>query len=116
MSEKNYLLVTYVYIYIPTALLTILYSIIIFKQAFLQPGVLTTRGLTTRGSYIQRFLQPGVLQPGVLISRGLTTRGSYNQAKAKGLKLKMKTPHKNFVEYSHPTACSSVDREPTWYY
>ena len=40
--------------------------------------------LTTRGSYKQRFLQPGVLQPGVLTTRGLTTMGlttrdSYNQ-------------------------------------
>ena len=55
---------------------------------------LTTRGLTSTGSYNQGFLQLQVLQPGVLTTRGLTTRhlttrhlttrgsykwGSYNQ-------------------------------------
>ena len=39
---------------------------------------LTSRGLTTRDSYNQGFLQQGVFQPGVLSTRGLTTRGSYN--------------------------------------
>ena len=48
----------------------------------LQPGVPTTRSLTTRGSYNQEsykqgFLQPVVLQPGVLISRGSYNQGSY---------------------------------------
>ena len=55
-----------------------------YNQGFLllrvlQPWVITTGGLTTRGSYSQRsynqtFLQPGVLQPLVL-----TTSGSCNQ-------------------------------------
>ena len=56
---------------------------------FLQPGVLqsavlTTRGPEIRGSYNQGFLQlgalhPEVLQPGVLISSGSYKHGSYNQ-------------------------------------
>ena len=37
-----------------------------------------SRGITTWGSYNQRFLQPGVLQAEFLATRGLTTRGSYN--------------------------------------
>ena len=50
-----------------------------YKEGILQPEVLPTRGLRTKGfynqgSYNQVFLQLGVLQPGVL-----TTRGSYNQ-------------------------------------
>ena len=64
------------------------------QPEILQPGFLTTRGLTTsgsnnQGSHKKRFLQPGILQPGVLTkgvlqpgvftTRGVTTRGSYNQ-------------------------------------
>ena len=54
----------------------------VFDKGFLQPGVPTVRGLTTRdsynrGSYNKGFLQPGVLQPGLLTTRGLRSRGSY---------------------------------------
>ena len=59
------------------------------KPRVLQPGFLTTWGLSTSGFYNggsdnQRFFKPGVLQPGVLesgvlTSWGLTSRGSYNQ-------------------------------------
>ena len=70
-----------------------------YNQGFLppgvsQPGVLTSRVVTTwgpyilgvltiRGSSIQRsykqgFLQPGVLQPTVLTSRGSENQRSYN--------------------------------------
>ena len=48
-----------------------------------QPGVFTTGDLTSRGFYIQQFLQAGVLQAGVLTSSGLTknltSTVSYNQ-------------------------------------
>ena len=44
------------------------YNLGCYKKGFLQPGLLTTRGLTTR------FLQPGLLR-----TRGLTTSRSYNQ-------------------------------------
>ena len=60
-----------------------------YNQCFLEPGVLTTKGLTTSGlttrgsynqwSYNQGFLHPGVLQPGILTTRDLTTRDSYIQ-------------------------------------
>ena len=62
----------------------------------LQPGFLTTRGLTSRsvaykqgflhtGSYNHGFLQPTVLHPGLLTTKGLTFTGSdiresYDQA------------------------------------
>ena len=51
-----------------------------YNQGFLQPVLLTTRGLTTRGrtsrgSYKQGFLQPLVLQPGVLTTGGLKNEG-----------------------------------------
>ena len=49
-----------------------------FKEDFrltLTDGVLQPGVPTTRSSYNQEFLQPGVLQPGVLTTRGLTTRG-----------------------------------------
>ena len=49
------------------------------QQGVLQPGVLTTRGLTTSGSCDQVSYNQGFLQPGVLTTRGLTTRGSYKQ-------------------------------------
>ena len=58
---------------------------LITRPICIQPWVLTTRALTTRGSYNNRFLQPGgsynrgFLQPGVLQPGVLTTRGSYNQ-------------------------------------
>ena len=66
------------------------FSNLVFLQAgVLQPAVLISRGLTTRGSYNWRscklgFLQPGVLQPGVfqpviLTSEGLTIQCFYNQ-------------------------------------
>ena len=42
-------------------------------QEFRQPWVLKTRGLTTVGSYVQGFIQTGVLQP-----KGLTKRGCKN--------------------------------------
>ena len=43
-----------------------------YIQGFLYPGV-----LQLGGSYNQGFFNPRVLQPGVLTSRGLTTCGSY---------------------------------------
>ena len=42
-----------------------------YNQGFLQPGV-----LTIRGSHEQGFLRPGVLQPGVLTTRVLTSGSS----------------------------------------
>ena len=55
-----------------------------YDKGFLQPGVPTVSGLTTRvsynqGSFNQGFLQPEVLEAGVLTSGGLITRGFYNQ-------------------------------------
>ena len=40
----------------------------------LEPGVLLT---TTKSSYIQGFLYPGVLQLGVLTTKGFLILGSY---------------------------------------
>ena len=46
----------------------------------LQPGFLTTRGLTSRSAaYKQGFLHTRVLQPRVLTVNGLTPGTSYNQ-------------------------------------
>ena len=61
-----------------------------YERGFLQPWLVTTRGLKTGGSYnkesyIRGFLQPGFLQsgvlhvqPGLVTSKSLTTKGSYN--------------------------------------
>ena len=66
------------------------------SKGFLQKGVPSTTGLTTRGSYNQKSYNKGILQPGILTkrssyeqksyhqgflpraTRGLTTRGSYH--------------------------------------
>ena len=47
-----------------------------YNQRFLKPGVLTRIGSYNKGSHNQGFLQPGVLQSGFLTTRGLTTRDS----------------------------------------
>ena len=56
-----------------------------YNQGFLKPGVLTKRGLTTRGSYNkgsynQRVLKQEGLQLTVLTTRGPYNQGSYDQA------------------------------------
>ena len=50
-----------------------------YNQRFIHPGVLqpglyTSRGLATSGSYIE-----AVLQPDILTTRSLTTKDSYNR-------------------------------------
>ena len=50
-----------------------------YNQGSLQPGVLTTRVSYNQGSYNQGFLQPGVVPSSGLTTRVLTSRGSYEQ-------------------------------------
>ena len=48
------------------------------NQGLFHPGVLQPGVFYSQGSYNQGFLQPGVLPPDVVTTRDLTTMGSYN--------------------------------------